>query len=177
MTCGLSFSTILARASCFVPLLMPRMFIFIKTTSSSAGSCSSGTGLALISLCLLLPLIGGTYAVLLAALFDYCLDWFPLVWFKFFLCGENSAALTLKICCFLEVFFDLFPLSLDVSIMTNVSSFKLCSTATAIYFFSELFGSPRAGTLYGRVLHLFGHLDIAVWSFCLDINATFSLFV
>jgi hypothetical protein len=69
--------------------------------------------------------------------------------------------LTLKICCcFLEVFFDLLPLSLDVSIMTNVSSFLLCSTATAIYFCSELIESLRAGTLCGGRFSTF----LVIWT-------------
>ncbi len=53
------------------------------------------------------------------------MDCNPLVGALVFLYGEYSAALTLKVVyyCFFEVFLDLLPLSLEVSIMVIFSSF------------------------------------------------------
>ena len=57
-TCGCSFSTTLAKASCFSPPLIPLMLVFINTISSRAGSWLVGTGFVLTSFCSLLPLVG-----------------------------------------------------------------------------------------------------------------------
>ncbi len=174
MTCGFTYSITLAKASCLDGPLNPRMFVSIRTISSRAGNSSKGTGLVLTSFYSLLPLAGGTYAWLRAPFIDLSLDCCPLDWALAFLCGENSAALTLKVvCCFLEVFLDTLPLSLDVSIMITVSSCLLCSTALLIYIYSELVESPRAGTVCSGEVSTF--LGISTLS-CGDMTTSCSIY-